>query len=111
MQDQFRGRKSFTSQNVLAAVDFDLRFVYVLAGWECSAHDSFVLQDALSRPNGLNIPAGRNAPSHERSLNWHEDQSKFILEWCIEYLKKQHPGFKFKKSHLLMCANELNKKG
>jgi hypothetical protein len=62
MQDRFRGRKSFTSQNVLAAVDFDLRFVYVLAGWEGSAHDSFVLQDALSRPNGLNIPAGRNAP-------------------------------------------------
>ena len=50
------------------------------------------------------------APSRERSLNWHEDQSKYMLEWCIEYLKKQHTGFKFKKSHLLLCANELNKK-
>jgi len=27
------------------------------------------------------------APSRERSLNWHEDQSKYMLEWCIEYLK------------------------
>jgi hypothetical protein len=43
---------------VLAAVDFDLRFTYVLAGWEGSAHDSFVLQDALSRPSGLKIPEG-----------------------------------------------------
>jgi hypothetical protein len=43
---------------VLAAVDFDLRFIYVLAGWEGSAHDSFVLQDALSRPSGLKIPEG-----------------------------------------------------
>jgi hypothetical protein len=50
------------------------------------------------------------APSRERSLNWHEDQSKYMLEWCIEYLKKQHAGFKFKKSHLMFCANELNKK-
>jgi hypothetical protein len=50
MEDRFRGRKHYPTQNVLAAVDFDLRFTYVLAGWEGSAHDSFVLQDALSRP-------------------------------------------------------------
>jgi len=30
----FRGRKHYPTQNVLAAVDFDLRFTYVLAGWE-----------------------------------------------------------------------------
>ncbi|BAF19115.1 Os06g0226000, partial [Oryza sativa Japonica Group] len=59
MQDRFRGRKKFQSQNVLAAVDFDLRFLYVLAGWEGSAHDSYVLQDALSRTNGLKIPEGK----------------------------------------------------
>jgi hypothetical protein len=58
MQDRFRGRKSIPTQNVLAAVDFDLRFVYVLAGWEDSAHDSYVLQDALARPTGLKIPEG-----------------------------------------------------
>ncbi len=59
MQDRFRGRKKFPSQNVLATVDFDLRFLYVLAGWEGSAHDSSVLQDALSHTNGLKIPEGR----------------------------------------------------
>lgn len=58
MQDRFRGRKHYPTQNVLAAVDFDLRFTYVLAGWEGSAHDSFVLQDALSRPSGLQILEG-----------------------------------------------------
>uniref|UniRef100_A0A453JC04 DDE Tnp4 domain-containing protein n=1 Tax=Aegilops tauschii subsp. strangulata TaxID=200361 RepID=A0A453JC04_AEGTS len=57
--DRFRGRKSLPTQNVLAAVDFDLRFIYVLAGWEGSTHDSYVLQDALSRPNGLKIPEGK----------------------------------------------------
>jgi hypothetical protein len=58
MQDRFRGRKHYPTQNILAAVDFDLKFTYVLAGWEGSAHDSFVLQDALSRPSGLKIPEG-----------------------------------------------------
>nr|XP_034572798.1 protein ALP1-like isoform X2 [Setaria viridis] len=59
MQDRFRDRKPITTQNVLAA-DFDLRFIYVLAGWEGLAHNSYVLQDALSRPNGLNIPEARS---------------------------------------------------
>jgi hypothetical protein len=58
MQDRFRGRKHYPTQNILAAVDFDLKFTYVLAGWEGSAHDSFVLQDALSRPSGLKISEG-----------------------------------------------------
>ena len=48
------------TQNVLAVVDFDLHFTYVLAGWEGSAHDSLALQDALSRPNGLKILEGIN---------------------------------------------------
>ena len=52
MQDAFRGRKHTITQNVLAAVDFDLRFTYVLAGWEGSAHD------ALERDDGLRVPPG-----------------------------------------------------
>ncbi|KAM0913261.1 hypothetical protein ACQ4PT_012277 [Festuca glaucescens] len=59
MVDKFRGRKSYPSQNVLAVVDFDLRFTYVLAGWEGSTHDSLVLKDALTRPAGLKIPEGK----------------------------------------------------
>ncbi|KAL6637093.1 hypothetical protein ACP70R_024665 [Stipagrostis hirtigluma subsp. patula] len=47
MQAAFMGRKHTTTQNVLAAVDFDLRFTYVLAGWEGSAHDALILADAL----------------------------------------------------------------
>jgi hypothetical protein len=58
MQDRFRSRKFHPTQNVLAVVAFDLRFRYVLAEWEGSAHDSYVLQDALSWPSGLKIPEG-----------------------------------------------------
>ncbi|XP_040958284.1 uncharacterized protein [Gossypium hirsutum] len=59
MQGRFRSRKWGTTQNVLAAITFDLKFAYVLAGWEGSAHDSRILSDALSRPRGLRIPEGK----------------------------------------------------
>ncbi|PPD89536.1 hypothetical protein GOBAR_DD13522 [Gossypium barbadense] len=59
MQGRFRSRKGGTTQNVVAAITFDLKFAYVLAGWEGSAHDSRILSDALSRPRGLRIPKGK----------------------------------------------------
>ncbi|WVZ83542.1 hypothetical protein U9M48_030679 [Paspalum notatum var. saurae] len=59
MQAAFRGRKHTTTQNVLAAVDFDLRFTFVLAGWEGSAHDALILADALERADGLTVPQGK----------------------------------------------------
>lgn len=60
MEHAFRGRKSYATQNVMAAVDFDLRFTYVLAGWEGTAHDANVLRDALERVNGLRVPQGNS---------------------------------------------------
>uniref|UniRef100_A0A8R7JVU7 DDE Tnp4 domain-containing protein n=1 Tax=Triticum urartu TaxID=4572 RepID=A0A8R7JVU7_TRIUA len=59
MEAAFHGRKKYTTQNVMAAVDFDLRFTYVLAGWEGTAHDAVVLRDALGRENGLRVPQGK----------------------------------------------------
>jgi hypothetical protein len=61
MEPSFRGRKNHTTQNVMAAVDFDLRFTYVLAGWEGTTHDALVLRDALERENGLCIPQGNRS--------------------------------------------------
>ncbi|XP_025813055.1 uncharacterized protein LOC112890368 [Panicum hallii] len=55
----FRGRKSYPTQNVMAAVDFNLRFTFVLAGWEGTAYDALVLRDALERENGLRVPQGK----------------------------------------------------
>ncbi|RZC19189.1 hypothetical protein D0Y65_006132 [Glycine soja] len=51
----YRDRHGNISQNVLAACNFDLEFMYVLSGWEGSAHDSKVLSDALARKNGLKV--------------------------------------------------------
>ena len=57
---KFRCRKGFPSQNVLAACTFDLKFTYVLAGWEGSASDSRIVKNALySREDKLKIPFGK----------------------------------------------------
>ena len=58
IQGKFRSCKDGTTQNVLAAISFDLKFTYVLAGWEGSAHDSRVFNDAFARPGGFSIPEG-----------------------------------------------------
>lgn len=58
METAFCAKKSFSSQNVMAAIDFDLRFTYVLAGWEGSADDDVVLVDAAEREKGLHVPHG-----------------------------------------------------
>jgi hypothetical protein len=60
----FHGRKHYTGQNVLLIVDFDLRFTYMLASWEGSAHDASILVDSLSRHDGLQIPYGKLYPGN-----------------------------------------------
>jgi hypothetical protein len=45
------------SQNCLFRCSFDLTFVYALTGWEGSATDAYVYEDA--RSTDLNIPEGR----------------------------------------------------
>jgi hypothetical protein len=58
LQPRYRNRKGTLSQNVLAVCNFEMEFVYILAGWEGSAHDVRVLQDA-QMAHGFNTPKGR----------------------------------------------------
>src|SRR6266702_200522 len=53
----FRDRKGLLSQNCLFTCDFDLHFMYALTGWEGSASDAWVYDDALSQD--LDIPEGK----------------------------------------------------
>ncbi|WVY98980.1 hypothetical protein V8G54_031131 [Vigna mungo] len=56
---RFRGRKDWPTQNVFVACDFDMKFTYVLAGWEGTASDSRILKNALDRDDPLVIPQGK----------------------------------------------------
>jgi len=52
-----RNRKGFLSQNCLMACSFDMRFLYVLSGWEGSAADATIFNDA--RTTDFPIPPGK----------------------------------------------------
>jgi hypothetical protein len=43
------GRYRETTQNVLAVCDFDMRFIFIVAGWPGSVHDTRVFNEALVR--------------------------------------------------------------
>ncbi|XP_034606465.1 uncharacterized protein [Setaria viridis] len=46
---QYTGRHGYTSQNVLAICDFDMRFTFVVSGWPGSVHDMRVFSDAIEK--------------------------------------------------------------
>jgi hypothetical protein len=53
----FRNRRGELTMNVLAAVDFKMRFTYMLSGWEGSANDSMVIKNAVYE-HGFRPPPG-----------------------------------------------------
>jgi hypothetical protein len=54
---QWRNRKQVITQNVLAVCDFKMNLLYIVAGWEGSAHDGRVA--ASARAKGFKAPAGK----------------------------------------------------
>ena len=56
LQPRYRNRKGTLSQNILAVCNFEMRFVYILAGWEGSAHNGRVLQDAQGAQGFKTVP-------------------------------------------------------
>ncbi|KAL7594525.1 hypothetical protein Lser_V15G28368 [Lactuca serriola] len=56
---RYRGRKGYPTINVLAACTFDLKFTYVLTGWEGTTSDSRIIKNAFTRDDKLLIPSGR----------------------------------------------------
>lgn len=57
-QGPFRNKDGLISQVILAACSFDLKFHYVLAGWEGSCTDLQVFNSAITRTNKLQVPEG-----------------------------------------------------
>ncbi|KAL8555192.1 hypothetical protein ACS0TY_003126 [Phlomoides rotata] len=55
---RYRTRKGQIATNVLAVCDIELKFVYVLPGWEGSASDTRILHDSVNRSYRLKVPVG-----------------------------------------------------
>lgn len=85
LRPSYRNRKGFVSQNCLFACSFGLLFVYCFTGWEGSATDAHVYEDALL--NGLIIPAGKyflgdgGYPSCDQILVPYRKVRYHLAEW------------------------------
>jgi len=49
-------RHGYTSHNVLAVCDFDMRFIFAVAGWPGSAHDTRILNNVLANFPSFTVP-------------------------------------------------------
>uniref|UniRef100_A0A0A9F3Z5 Uncharacterized protein n=1 Tax=Arundo donax TaxID=35708 RepID=A0A0A9F3Z5_ARUDO len=54
--DDFINRKGFTSQNILAVCDMDMRFIFVATGKRGATHDAAILREAMSSSNNFPHP-------------------------------------------------------
>ncbi|KAH9794151.1 DDE Tnp4 domain-containing protein [Citrus sinensis] len=55
---RYRTRKGEIATNVLGVCSRDMKFIFVMPGWEGSAFDSRILRDAIRKPTGLRVPTG-----------------------------------------------------
>ncbi|KAL8511677.1 hypothetical protein ACS0TY_018192 [Phlomoides rotata] len=100
---RYRNRKGQISVNVLGVCDMNMRFIYVLSGWEGSAADSRVLRNAITRPNGFKVPIGNyylcdnGYPNCEGFLTPYKGVRYHLSEWTArrpqnyqEYFNMKH---------------------
>ena len=59
-QGRYRNRKQAITTNMLGVVDWNMKFLCALPGWEGSASDSRILRDAMrtSRQDAFAVPNG-----------------------------------------------------
>ncbi|CAN1126547.1 Putative nuclease HARBI1, partial [Linum perenne] len=113
-ESRYRSRKGHISTNVLGVCDVNLRFTYVLPGWEGSASDSRVLRDALSRQNDkyylvdggyanstgflapyrstryhLSLWRGNTPTNHKELFNHRHSKARNTVERAFGLLKKR----------------------
>ncbi|KAG6481602.1 hypothetical protein ZIOFF_058206 [Zingiber officinale] len=116
--NSYRNRHGEISQNVLAACNFDLEFIYVLSGWEGSAHDSLVLTDALSRNNGLSarryffVLYGRHPENAKELFNLRHASLRNAIERIFESLHcRQRSESPQKSEDICPCGHSVSING
>ncbi|KAL8497922.1 hypothetical protein ACS0TY_021318 [Phlomoides rotata] len=99
---RYRNRKGQVSVNVLGVCDKNMRFVYVLTGWEGSATDSRVLQYTINRVNGLKVPIGNyylcdnGYPNCDGFLTPYKGVRYHLNEWTSRHPQTHQEYFNMK---------------
>ena len=86
---KYVGRHHYSSQNVMAVCDFDMRFTFVVTGWPGSAHDTRVFLDTLVTykesfphpPQGKYYLVDSGYPNRKGYLAPYKGQRYHVPEW------------------------------
>ncbi|XP_060965579.1 protein ALP1-like [Cannabis sativa] len=84
-QIPYRGQKVDTTQNVMCICSFDMKFTYVVAGWEGLANDARILSECATNP-GYEFPAppnDRNPPGKRELFNYRHSSLRNVIERCF----------------------------
>lgn len=100
---RFRNRHGELSQNVLAVVDFNMSFTYVLAGWEGTAHDGRVLSNAVDcgfkPPEGKYFLADAGYANKDICLSPYRGVRYYLREWAAAGARLESPQELFNLRH------------
>ncbi|XP_027178121.1 putative nuclease HARBI1 [Coffea eugenioides] len=129
IRERVKNQHGDLSQNVLAACNHDMYFVYVRIGWEGNAHDAQILQETLLDPNssfsmppqdavytnmsGFMVPfRGAQGTHHERVaktlFNRQHASVGNIIERTFGVLKKRFPILKGPmQNYLIAIQNNI----
>ena len=103
-----RNCKGYFSQNCFFACSFDLLFVYALTGWEGSASDARVWEDAHSKdfsvPEGKYYLVDAGFPSCKELLTPYRSVRYHLAEWG-------RAGVRYECIHRLILSAHLNMTG
>ncbi|PPS18694.1 hypothetical protein GOBAR_AA01888 [Gossypium barbadense] len=105
IQGRLYSCKGETTQDVLDVIAFDLKYSYILASWEGSAHDSRILSDALSCLRGLRILEGKgNKKGTTKQFRWTKPMEHLFLKILA---KEAHKGNKPSNTFKVVSINQV----
>ncbi|XP_042005784.1 uncharacterized protein LOC121754504 [Salvia splendens] len=102
---RYRNKKGQIATNTLAVCTRDMRFVYVLAGWEGSARDARVLRDAVTCPHGIKVLKGQyylcdnGYANSERFLTPYKGVRYHLQEWGPAAMVPENPKEMYNMCH------------
>ncbi|POW03688.1 hypothetical protein PSHT_11571 [Puccinia striiformis] len=95
-QTPFVNRKGYPSQNILAICNFNMEFTFVMPGWEGSAHDGRLWDEArissLKIPPGKwldwDVPGGKKPQTYKELFNLQHASAQNIIEQIFGVIKR-----------------------
>ncbi|KAI8551591.1 hypothetical protein RHMOL_Rhmol06G0197800 [Rhododendron molle] len=116
---RYRSRKGEIATNVLGVCSRDLKFVFVLSGWEGSATDCRILGNTISRPDGLRVPRAMDNTQHgdvptkkaaKTCRSWRKTEEDALMKCMVtEISEKWRAENGFKPGLFTVLEKEMEK--